>query len=205
VFGASGSRVLIGHAEHKRDRVGREAADVSRTLILGGARSGKSQVAETRLADAVAVDYVATGGLPSADDPDWAERVRRHQARRPAHWRTVETLDLVAVLAAGADAPVALIECISTWLAAVMDSCGVWGGVSGADASLARRIDELVEAWTASMRSVIAVSSEVGLGVVPATPSGRRYCDELGHLNMRLAASADEVLFVVAGLPQRFK
>ena len=172
-----------------------------KTLILGGARSGKSAVAEARLADAAAVDYVATGASPSDDDLDWAARVQAHRARRPPNWRTVETLDLVAVLT-DPGAP-ALIECISTWLAAVMDEVGFWSG--GAATVLGQRTDELVEAWTASTRTVIAVSSEVGLSVVPSTAAGRSYRDELGRLNIRLAADADEVLFVVAGLTQRLK
>ena len=175
-----------------------------RTLVLGGARSGKSAVAEGLLAQAPAVDYVATGARPSADDPEWAARVRAHQARRPMHWRTVETLDLAAVLA-DADGPPALVECISTWLAAVMDEVGLWAGATSADAVLERSVDELVGAWSSSARPVIAVTNEVGLSVVPGTESGRRYRDELGRLNARLAAAADEVHFVVAGLTQRLK
>jgi adenosylcobinamide kinase/adenosylcobinamide-phosphate guanylyltransferase len=104
---------------------------------------------------------------------------------------------------ADADGPPVLIECISTWLAAVMDEIGFWSG--GAATVLGQRTDELVEAWTASTRTVIAVSSEVGLSVVPSTAAGRSYRDELGRLNIQLAAAADEVLFVVAGLTQRLK
>jgi adenosylcobinamide kinase/adenosylcobinamide-phosphate guanylyltransferase len=174
-----------------------------RTLILGGARSGKSAAAEDLVGSAATVDYIATGPVPSADDPEWAERVRLHQSRRPASWQTVETLDLTTVLAAG-DGPPALIECISTWLAAVMDEVGFWTEPDR-EPALAARIDELVAAWTTSERRVVAVSNEVGLGIVPATESGRRYRDELGRLNMRLAAGADEVLLVVAGLRQRLK
>ena len=161
-------------------------------------------MAEARLADEPAVDYVATGAGPSDDDPDWAARVEAHQARRPRHWRTVETLDLGPVLADSAATP-ALIECISTWLAAVMDEVGFWSGGAAASAELTRRTDDLVEAWTASTRTTIAVSSEVGLSVVPSTAAGRSYRDELGRLNARLAAAADEVLFVIAGLTQRLK
>jgi adenosylcobinamide kinase/adenosylcobinamide-phosphate guanylyltransferase len=175
-----------------------------KTLILGGARSGKSAAAEARLVDEPAVDYVATGAGPSSDDPDWAARVAVHQARRPEHWRTVETLELPTVLADAAGPP-ALIECISTWLAAVMDEVGFWSGGNAAATELNRRTDDLVEAWTASTRPTIAVSSEVGLSVVPSTAAGRSYRDELGRLNARLAATADEVLFVVAGLVQVLK
>jgi adenosyl cobinamide kinase/adenosyl cobinamide phosphate guanylyltransferase len=175
-----------------------------KTLILGGARSGKSAVAEARLVDEPAVDYVATGASPSVEDLEWAARVEAHRARRPSHWRTVETLDLVAVLATAAAAP-ALIECVSTWLAATMDDVEFWTGSPTAATELRRRTDGLVEAWITSARPVIAVSSEVGLSVVPSTAAGRSYRDELGRLNVRLAAAADEVLFVVAGLVQVLK
>jgi adenosylcobinamide kinase/adenosylcobinamide-phosphate guanylyltransferase len=161
-------------------------------------------VAEALVANPDAVDYVATGPASTAEDAEWAARVAAHQARRPPHWRTVETLELAPILA-GAAAPPVLIECVSTWLAAVMDEHGVWTDAPGADDALATRTDELVAAWTASTRRVVAVSNEVGLSVVPATVSGRRYRDELGRLNLRLAAAADEVLFVIAGLTQRLK
>jgi adenosylcobinamide kinase/adenosylcobinamide-phosphate guanylyltransferase len=175
-----------------------------KTLILGGARSGKSAFAESLLANLAAVDYIATGAAPSADDPEWAARVRAHQAQRPRNWRTVETLDLAGELSRPHAAP-ALVECVSTWLAAVMDEVGIWTDAAGADALLAARADEFVAAWTRSARPVVAVSNEVGLSVVPATVSGRRYRDELGHLNLRLAATADEVLLVIAGLAQKLK
>ncbi len=173
-----------------------------RTLVLGGARSGKSTHAESLLAAAPTVDYVAPGAAPTADDPEWAERVRAHQARRPAGWVTHETLDLTAVLSLPAGPPV-LIDCLSTWLAGAMDAADIWAGHG--ESELAAAVDDLVAHWAASSRSVIAVSSEVGFGVVPATTSGRRYRDELGRLNARIAAASDEVWFVVAGIPTRLK
>src|ERR1700758_749138 len=100
-----------------------------RVLVLGGARSGKSLTAERLLANRDPVDYVACGPLPSVEDPDWAERVRRHQERRPDHWTTMETLDLEGVLTGrtpsleSLGAPV-LVDCLSTWLAGVMEECG---------------------------------------------------------------------------------
>jgi adenosylcobinamide kinase / adenosylcobinamide-phosphate guanylyltransferase len=175
-----------------------------RVLILGGARSGKSVTAERLLAGRDEVDYVACGPLPSDADPEWADRVRRHQERRPAHWPTLETLDLENVLAAGQATPV-LVDCLSTWLAGVMDECGLWAGARDADKTLAGRVDGLLDAWRSTRRHVVAVSNEVGSGVVPATASGVRFRDELGVLNARIAAECEQVWFCVAGIPRRLR
>ena len=149
------------------------------------------------------VDYVACGGLPDDDDAEWAARVALHRARRPASWRTLETTDLPAVLGRRG-APV-LVDCLTTWLARTMDDCGVWTGEPGADARLAAAVEGLVDAWTGSRRRVVGVSNEVGSGVVPATASGRRFRDELGVLNARVAAASDRVWLVTAGIPQRLR
>ena len=174
-----------------------------RVLVLGGARSGKSRFAEQSLDAAGRVTYVACGTRPEQGDPEWDERVRLHRERRPAGWRTLETQELGSVLQPDRDP--ALIDCLSTWLAAAMDDCGVWSQAPDADAALAARVDALVTAWAASTRHVVAVSNEVGSGVVPATVSGRRYRDELGVLNSRIAAASDVVWLVTAGLPQRLR
>ena len=175
-----------------------------RVLILGGARSGKSHTAEQLVAERPQVDYVACGPQPTTEDPEWAERVARHQRRRPAHWQTIETRDLEPLLAT-MDPSALLIDCFSTWLSGVMDDCGLWLAAPGASAALAARVEALVAAWAATSRLVVAVSSEVGSGVVPETPSGRRYRDELGGLNAALAATADEVWLITAGIGQRLK
>mgnify|MGYP002622457005 CR=1 FL=1 len=168
-----------------------------RTLLLGGSGSGKSAEAELRLAALPEVVYVATG--PSgADDPEWRARVRAHRERRPAHWRTVETVDVAGLLRA--DGAPLLVDGLGTWLAAVFDRCGAWESRAG-DAEVARHCDELVAAWRNTARRVVAVSDEVGLGVVPATASGRRFRDALGRLNQRLAAESEEAALVVAGRP----
>lgn len=179
-------------------------AAVGGVLVLGGARSGKSATAEAMLADRESVHYVATGPLPGAGDAEWDARVRDHQERRPAHWRTEETLDLDRVLAAPDPTPV-LIDCLSTWLARVMDDCGIWSGCPGADQELAARLDRLAESWPTTRRPVVAVSNEVGSGVVPGTVSGRRYRDELGRLNTRIAACCREVWLCTAGIAQRLR
>ena len=186
-----------------------------RVLVLGGARSGKSVTAERLLAGRDQVDYVATGAVPDASDPEWAARVAIHQERRPPHWATLETRDLEGVLAA-ADLPApdlfaqqlaapVLVDCLSTWLAGVMDECGLWSAAPGADKALAARVDGLLDAWRATRRIVVAVSNEVGSGVVPATASGARYRDELGLLNTRVAAQCQQVWLCTAGIPRRLR
>jgi adenosylcobinamide kinase/adenosylcobinamide-phosphate guanylyltransferase len=173
-----------------------------RTLVLGGARSGKSRYAESLLAGTKDVDYVACGGSPG-DDDEWADRIALHRVRRPASWRTVETLDLPGVL--GRPGAPVLIDCLTTWLAGTMDACGVWAEEPGADIRLRAAVDDVVGAWSGTARRGIAVSNEVGSGIVPATPSGRRFRDELGVLNARIAAASDRVVLVTAGLPQRLR
>jgi adenosylcobinamide kinase/adenosylcobinamide-phosphate guanylyltransferase len=172
-------------------------------LVLGGARSGKSSYAEGLLGRERSVEYVACGVTPDGDDAEWADRVALHRARRPASWSTVETIDLPAVL--GSSGPPVLIDCLTTWLARVMDDCGAWTGEPGADKRLAAAVDEVVDAWTRSRRRVIGVSNEVGSGIVPATPAGRRFRDEMGILNARIAAVSDRVWLVTAGLPQKLR
>jgi adenosyl cobinamide kinase/adenosyl cobinamide phosphate guanylyltransferase len=180
-----------------------------RVLVLGGARSGKSVTAERFLAGYGEVEYVATGTPPGAKDPEWAARVATHQRRRPPGWRTSETVDLEPVLKSADPAPV-LLDCLSLWLARVMDECGAWtddpgGAGGGGNAALAARTGQLLDAWRATSRLVVAVSNEVGSGIVPATASGRLYRDALGRLNAQVAAGSDEVWFCTAGLPRRLR
>jgi adenosylcobinamide kinase / adenosylcobinamide-phosphate guanylyltransferase len=184
-----------------------------RVLVLGGARSGKSVTAERLLASRAQVDYVACGPAPDESDPSWAERVRLHRERRPAHWATLETLDMAGVLSESPPARQAvpvLVDCLSTWLAGVMDECGLWSGAADADKKeadkeIASRVDGLLDAWRATRRQVVAVSNEVGSGVVPATASGARFRDELGILNSRIAAECEQVWLCVAGIARRIR
>ncbi len=154
------------------------------TLVLGGARSGKSVVAE-RLAAAAAgggaVTYLATG---TATDPEMAERIAVHQARRPPGWRTVETgTDLVATL--GRCRGMALVDGLGLWVAGLE-------GMNADATALCRALKE-------RDGDTVVVSEEVGLGVHPATEVGRRFRDRLGLLNQAVAATADRALLVVAG------
>jgi adenosylcobinamide kinase / adenosylcobinamide-phosphate guanylyltransferase len=173
---------------------------VSRVLVLGGARSGKSAHAEALVSGAGPVTYLATSS-PAPGDGEWAERVAAHRARRPAGWTTVETTAPSDLLRRGT----VLVDSVTTWVAALMDETGVWAGEPDASGRLAARCDALVQAWTMTPAHVVAVSDEVGLGVVPETRSGRLFRDTLGAVNQRLAGTADEVWFVVAGLPQRLR
>ncbi|MBW3639676.1 MAG: bifunctional adenosylcobinamide kinase/adenosylcobinamide-phosphate guanylyltransferase [Actinobacteria bacterium] len=166
-----------------------------RTLVLGGARSGKSVLAERLLAASPGVTYVATGGT-RADDPEWQDRVAAHVARRPASWSTVETTDVAGCLRV-AQGPL-LIDCLGTWLTARLDHHRVWGGAptTAVDAD----VEQLVAAWRTATVPVVAVSNEVGGGIVPATASGRLFRDLLGRLNAKVAAESETVLFTVAGI-----
>ncbi|MFI9590675.1 bifunctional adenosylcobinamide kinase/adenosylcobinamide-phosphate guanylyltransferase [Nonomuraea sp. NPDC052265] len=166
-----------------------------RALLLGGSRSGKSAEAELRLAAEPYVTYVATGGDGAADG-EWAARVRAHRERRPVHWDTAETTDLAAVI--GAASTPLLIDGLGTWLAAVFDEHGAWDGDR---APVGRRCAELVAAWRGTPVPLVAVSDEVGMGVVPATSAGRAFRDALGKLNEQLAAESEYVALVVAGRP----
>jgi adenosylcobinamide kinase/adenosylcobinamide-phosphate guanylyltransferase len=172
--------------------------------VLGGARSGKSAYAEALLASEPAVTYVATAAA-RPDDSDWQERVRLHQARRPGGWRTVEDADLPEALTV--EPGPLLVDCASLWLTGVLDRHQCWDTAAGTPPRLRARAeqDRLVAAWAATPTRTVMVSSEVGWGVVPATASGRLFRDELGRLNAALAAAADEVVLVVAGLPLRLK
>ena len=176
-----------------------------RVLVLGGSRSGKSRHAEQLLAGEAPVSYVATGRGDAAD-AEWTARIERHRARRPAGWSTVETADPAALMRQ-ADAGALLIDSVTTWLAQVMDECGCWSEVKPQDADrrLSDALDALAGTWAAAAVTVVAVSDEVGSGVVPATASGRRFRDALGELNQRLAATADEVWLVTAGIPRRLR
>lgn len=171
----------------------------SRVLVVGGARSGKSREAERLLAAETEVVYVATAYSADHDD-EWADRVRLHQERRPGHWTTVETTDLVALLEA--EGPPLLVDCLTLWLTRLMDRVGAWDDPTWAESGereVLDEVDRLCRAWRATGRRVVAVTNEVGQGVVPETSAGRRFRDLMGILNARIAAETEDVSWCVAG------
>jgi adenosylcobinamide kinase / adenosylcobinamide-phosphate guanylyltransferase len=177
----------------------REPAPVGRTLVIGGARSGKSSAAESLLAAETSVTYVATA-YPAEHDDEWSERVRGHRDRRPAHWSTLETTDLVPLL--GSDGEPLLVDCLTLWLTRVLDAHDAWDDdvwAARAEKAVAGEVDALVEAWRTTGRRVVAVTNEVGQGVVPDTAAGRRFRDVMGRLNTAVAAVTEDVLWCTAG------
>jgi len=171
----------------------------TKILVTGGVRSGKSRHAESLLATGDRVTYVAPGAVPDpVADPEWAARVAAHRAGRPAHWRTVETWDLPRALAQAEGA--VLVDCLGTWTAAVVDALGTWEEplVTWRDRFDAH-LDALVAAWRAHPGLLVAVTNEVGWGLVSEHRSGRIFIDLLGRVNQAVAAECDAVVLVVAG------
>ncbi|MGZ0146881.1 bifunctional adenosylcobinamide kinase/adenosylcobinamide-phosphate guanylyltransferase [Kribbella sp. WER1] len=166
-----------------------------RTLLLGGARSGKSIAAERLLADVPDVVYVATGG-DDAGSAEWAGRVAKHRSRRPASWGLAETIDLVPLLET--PGPPLLIDCLTLWLSRTMDALEVWESLGRADV-VEQQITRLARAWSATPRRVVAVSNDVGSGIVPADPGTRLFRDLMGCLNTTISLSSDQVLWTIAG------
>ncbi len=156
------------------------------TFVLGGTRSGKSEVAE-RLAGQMAGDvtYIASAHL-DPDDADHASRIVRHRQRRPKRWTTIECRQ-------PPDLPTALRETTGVVL---VDSLGTW---VASHPDLRLDPTSLVGSLTARTEPTVVVSEEVGLSIHPITELGRRYIDALGELNQQVAAIADRVLLVVAG------
>ncbi len=158
-----------------------------KTLVLGGARSGKSEIAE-KIAGSFGPDviYVATSPLAPGSDSAWDKRIAEHRARRPPSWRTVEA-------PAGADLGGVLEELDCPLL---VDSLGAWlAGMDGFRADL----DRLCSALGARKSAVVLVSDEVGMGVHPSTIAGNAFRDALGELNRRVGMTCEQVLLVVAG------
>ena len=174
------------------------------TLILGGARSGKSTYAEQlAAASGEPVTYVATA---QAWDEEMAARIATHQAQRPADWATVEApLGVGQAIAAVPSTPVVLIDCLTLLANNVLGALPDAEDLSAAEAALRAEVDGLLAVYAEHPGAWIVVSNEVGLGIVPAYPLGRVYRDVLGRANQRLAAAADEVVFMVAGLPMQVK
>ena len=166
------------------------------TLILGGARSGKSSYAEklatgTLHGPAKPAVYIATA---QAGDVEMATRIMAHRARRGATWTTIEEpLKLADALTQAATQPghAVLVDCLTLWLSNLMH----------ADADIDAATDDLLHALADCASPVLLVSNEVGWGIVPETPLGRAFRDAQGRLNMRMAERADRVILMAAGLP----
>lgn len=137
--------------------------------------------------------YIATG--PGGDgDPAWARRIAGHRERRPASWNTVETVDVAEALQSQPATPT-IVDDLGGWLTAVLDRRG-WTAEP-----VTAEVDDLVSATARATDELVLVSPEVGMTVLPATESGRRFADELGTVNRRLADACDQVVLVVAGQP----
>jgi adenosylcobinamide kinase/adenosylcobinamide-phosphate guanylyltransferase len=168
-----------------------------KTLILGGARSGKSRLAERLATDsALNVTYVATA---TAGDTEMQTRIAAHRARRPVHWRLVEEpLALAETLRRHARPDgLILVDCLTLWLTNLL--------LCPDPDRFAHERAELLAALADLPGALVLVSNETGLGVVPLGELSRRYCDEAGWLHQELAQRCDRVVFTVAGLPHVLK
>src|SRR5271157_349837 len=174
------------------------------TLILGGARSGKSFYAQQmvdRPPDSVL--YVATA---TAEDDEMAERIAAHQANRPSHWRTLEApLKVGESILAAEPTRWVLLDCMTLLATNVLLSLPEPVKEADYQAAMDSELAGLLEAYQNSPAEWVLVSNEVGLGLVPEYPLGRLFRDVLGRSNQRLAQAADDVIFMVAGLPMRVK
>lgn len=168
--------------------------DAALTLVLGGARSGKSRHAESLVgAFAPPWSYVATA---EARDEEMRRRIEEHRARRGRNWETLETsLELAAALADMPAGRPVVVDCLTLWLTNVM--------LAGRDAEA--ECARLAEILGRPRGPWVVVSNEVGLGIVPDSELGRRFRDAAGRLNGKVAAKADDVLFMVAGIAMKVK
>jgi len=170
-------------------------------LVLGGARSGKSAFAEAWATRFERVAYVATG---VCTDEEMADRIRRHQCRRPEHWQTVEEPREVsaAVRRAASHVDCIILDCLTVWVANLMLSHEA--AALGDDAIL-DRVRDLCQTVRDVPAQMLAVSNEVGCGIVPDNALSRRFRDLVGWANQSVAREADEVHLVTAGIAQRLK
>jgi adenosylcobinamide kinase/adenosylcobinamide-phosphate guanylyltransferase len=179
------------------------------TLILGGARSGKSRYAQSLCDRSSQVIYIATARADEVDsDHEMRERVARHRADRPASWRTIEEpLDLPRAVREAPIEAVLLIDCATLWISNLM-----WEyreqTMAAREKLILAQVDDLILALQRRAEDageIIIVSNEVGGGLTPEHPVGRAFRDLQGFANQRLAQAADKVVFIVAGLPLLLK
>jgi adenosylcobinamide kinase/adenosylcobinamide-phosphate guanylyltransferase len=166
-------------------------------LVLGGARSGKSRFALTRLREHRRVAFVATA---QAGDADMAARIARHRAERPGHWLTIEEPFALAPTLASLEreADAVVVDCVTVWVANLLLR-------GDRDPDILAAGDDVAALASRGLFDLTLVSNEVGEGVVPATADGVRFRDLLGFVNQRLAAACDRVTLMVAGLPVTIK
>jgi len=170
-----------------------------RALVLGGIRSGKSEFAESLVAEAKQVRYVATARR-NAVDPEWEARIEAHRARRPGTWSTTELgndpLAMPDLLAGAGPSDTMLVDDLGTWVAGVTE-------ITSQEAADRARFNAVASRMAAAVRAcparLVLVSPEVGLSVVPATDLGRAFADALGTINRAIAAECDAVALVIAG------
>ena len=164
-------------------------------LILGGARSGKSGLADRLGRESGGpVRFIATA---TPEDPEMEERIRRHRDTRPPHWSTVEEpVDLQAAIRAGPVSDFVIVDCLTLWVSNLL---GAGRGPVEIRAMAGEAALEL------ALHRGVVVTNEVGLGIVPDNALARSFRDAAGLLNQNVAAVADEVEFVVAGLPMKVK
>jgi adenosylcobinamide kinase/adenosylcobinamide-phosphate guanylyltransferase len=168
------------------------------TLVLGGVRSGKSRYVQTLAARISSVAFVATA---QPLDEEMRLKIERHQAERPKQWRTIEEpLELDRILAEeGIQHRILLVDCLTLYAANLLEA------ERGNPVAIEERLQRFYAALGSVPCSVALVSNEVGSGVIPPYPGGRRYRDLLGEINQRVASIADNVLLMVAGLPLTLK
>lgn len=165
------------------------------TLVLGGARSGKSRYAEKLASDAkLNLVYIATAEIR---DKEMIARVKRHQADRKDQWKTIEEpIDIASEINKNSTSEnVILIDCLTLWLSNLLEK----------ERSISNETKSLINAIKKAKGHLIFVSNEVGQGIVPANPLARTFRDEAGRLNQSIAETVDEVFFITAGLPMTLK
>ncbi|MBI5047871.1 MAG: bifunctional adenosylcobinamide kinase/adenosylcobinamide-phosphate guanylyltransferase [Deltaproteobacteria bacterium] len=180
-------------------------------FILGGARSGKSAYA-LKLAESIADKrlYLATA---QALDEEMAERIKKHKKERDNNWATIEEpVNLADVITKNKRYDVVLLDCLTLWISNLMSKkSGVRGlppnaSIGGQKSeAIYKNINQLASACKQSKATIIIVSNEVGLGIVPGNPLARQFRDIAGYANQKIAAAADEVYFVVSGMAMRMK
>lgn len=175
------------------------------TLILGGARSGKSSYAQTLAQETgKSVTFIATA---QALDDEMSTRIQKHRVERPAEWETLEIPFDLATCAGQIKSEVVILDCITLFITNLMMQYVKDDLVDEAPfmAAVHREIDELLAALQGQEQNWLIVSNEVGLGLVPPYQMGRVYRDAIGWANQRLAREADVVVFMVAGIPMTVK